>query len=169
MQLKAPVLEALNAQIKDEFFAAHQYLALAAWFSDRNLPGFAHWFRVQSEEEHGHGLRLFDFVLRRRGTPHIMMIPEPRHEFASPADAVTAAFEHEQAVTAKIHALHSLAADHADRATMVEIDWFVTEQVEEEDSAETLVQRVIMAGDSAPALLILDSQLLERPGATEGA
>jgi ferritin len=162
MQLKPEVLEALNAQIRDEFYASHLYLAMSAWFSDRNLPGFAHWFRVQSEEEHTHAMRLFDFVLRRRGTPRLLEIPAAKHDFATPAAAVAEAFAHEQGVTASIHALHSLAAGAADRATVVEMDWFVTEQVEEEDAAESLLQRVSMAGESAPALLILDAQLSER-------
>ena len=88
MQLKPEVLEALNTQIRDEFFASHLYLSMSAWFSERNLPGFAHWFRVQSEEEHAHAMRLFDFVLRRRGTPRILDVAGPKSDFASPAAAV---------------------------------------------------------------------------------
>jgi ferritin len=169
MLLTPEVQEALNQQVRDELFAAHLYLSMAAWFDDQYLPGFSNWFRVQSAEESGHARRLFDFVSRRRGKPRLYEVPAPPFEWAAPADAVRLAFEHEQSVTAKIHAIHELAAQHADRATMVEIEWFITEQVEEEDAAETLLQRVNMAHGSAPALLILDAQLGQRQLGAEGA
>jgi ferritin len=162
MQLTPEVQEALNKQVRDELYAAHLYLSMAAWFDDRYLPGFANWFRVQSDEESAHARRLFDFVSRRRGRPRLYEVPAPPFDWTSPDDAVAQAFAHEQAVTAAIHELHELAATHADRATMVEMEWFITEQVEEENSAETLLQRTRMAGDSAPALLILDGQLMQR-------
>ncbi len=168
MQLTPEVQEALNLQVRDELFAAHLYLSMAAYFDNSFLPGFSNWFRVQSAEESMHARRLFDFVSRRRGHPRLYEVPAPPFEWAGPSDAVAQAFAHEQSVTAKIHAIHELAANHADRATMVEIEWFITEQVEEEDAAETLLQRVRMAGDSAPALLILDAQLGQRQtGAAE--
>ena len=163
MNLKPSIEESLNDQIRDEFYASYLYLSMSAWFEDQNLPGFAHWMRVQSEEEQAHAQRLFDFVLSRRARVLLRPIDQPPHEFESPLDAVQQAFSHEQEVTQKINRLYELAQQENDYATHVELQWFITEQVEEEDSADQLVERVRIASDDGGALLLLDSQLQQRP------
>jgi ferritin len=165
VHLKASIQESLNDQIRDEFYASYLYLSMSAWFEARNLPGFAHWMRIQSQEEQAHALRLFDFVASRRGHVRLRAIDEPPHEFASPLDAVQQAFAHEQAVSAKINGLYELAQQERDYATHVELQWFITEQVEEEESADLLVERVRLAADDGAVLLMLDGQLQSRPQA----
>jgi ferritin len=165
MNLKASIQDSLNEQIRDEFYASYLYLSMSAWFGAQNLPGFAHWMRMQSQEEEQHALRLFDFVVSRRGRVYLRSIDEPPHEFASPLDAVEQAFTHEQHVTAKINELYELAQRERDYATHVELQWFITEQVEEEESADLLVERVRLAGEDSAGLLLVDGQLLARPPA----
>jgi len=162
VNLRPPILDKLNDQIADEFYAAQLYLSMSTWFDAQNLVGFAHWMRLQSDEERLHGLRLFDFVNSRRAQVSLRAIDEPPHSFRSPQDAVEQAFAHEQAVSAKINALYELALSERDIATHVELQWFITEQVEEEQSAELLVERVRLAGDNGAGLLLLDSQLSQR-------
>lgn len=163
--MKPSIQESLNDQIRDEFYASYLYLSMSAWFEAQNLPGFAHWMRSQSQEEQLHALRLFDFVTSRRGRVHLRGIGEPPHDFASPLDAVEQAFSHEQSVTAKINGLYELALQERDYATHVELQWFITEQVEEEQSADLLVERVRLAGADGAVLLLLDGQLQNRPTA----
>jgi len=162
VNLKPSILDKLNDQIADEFYAAQLYLSMSTWFDAQNLVGFAHWMRMQSDEERAHGLRLFDFVNSRRAQVTLRAIAEPPHSFSSPLDALEQAFGHEQSVSAKINDLYELAVSERDFATQFELQWFVTEQVEEEQSAELLVERVRLAGDTGAGLLLLDSQLLQR-------
>jgi len=162
VHLTNEVEAALNNQIRDEFYASYLYLSMAAWFEQRHLPGFANWYRVQSQEEFAHAMRLFDYLHRRRGQVLLQAIAEPTHDFASPRETVAQAFEHEQMVSQSIGEIHDLAARVKDRATVIEMDWFVTEQVEEEENAEDLLERVSLVSDDPSALLLLDEQLGRR-------
>jgi ferritin len=139
---------------------------MSTYFDALNLPGFARWMRLQSDEERLHGLRLFDYLNRRRCRATLQAIDAPLADFGSPLDAVEMAFEHEQMVTRSINDLYELAASDRDHATRIEMEWFVTEQVEEEQNAELLVERVKMAAGDGAALLILDDQLAARQAAT---
>jgi ferritin len=160
--LPQTLADALNDQIRDEFYASHLYLSMAAYFEEEDLPGFAHWMRLQSDEERAHALRLFEFVSRRRSRVRLQAIEQPPADFASPLAAVEAAFAHEQLVTGRINQLYELAMQERDYPTHVELQWFIMEQVEEEESAQLLVQRTRVAGDDPTALLLLDGRLAER-------
>ncbi len=154
--------EALNDQIRREFYAAYLYLSMAAYFEAMNLPGFAHWMRHQSEEEVEHAMRLFDFVNDRGGRVILQAIEQPPAEFESPLAAFEAALAHEQRVTRHINDIYELAVRENDYPTQVELHWFITEQVEEERTAAQIVEQLRMVGDQPVGLLMMDKMLGER-------
>ncbi|WP_298402009.1 ferritin [uncultured Chloroflexus sp.] len=162
--LSEKIQQALNRQITYEYAASYTYLAMAAYFESRSLPGFAHWFRVQSEEERAHALRFFDYVNDRGGRVYLGAIDEPQNEFASPLDAFEQALVHEQRVTAAIHAIYTLAAQENDYATMSMLKWFIDEQVEEEKSADEIIQHLKLISNDGVGLFMLDRKLGERTG-----
>ena len=153
--LSEKLQKALNEQINNEIFAAYQYLAMAEYFAARNLDGFAHWMRLQREEEMTHAMKIFDFVIDRDGRVKLTPI-------AAPDAKLTKALDHERAVTGKINALYAAAKKENDYPTEALMQWFVLEQVEEEASALKLVERLEMAGDDKAALLILDREVGQR-------
>ncbi|MGB9736985.1 MAG: ferritin [Chloroflexus aggregans] len=165
--LSEQVLQALNRQITYEYAASYTYLAMAAYFESLSLTGFAHWFRVQSEEEREHALRFFDYVNNRGGRVMLGAIDEPQNEFASPLDAFERVLAHEQRVTASINAIYALAAQENDYATMSMLKWFIDEQVEEEKSVDEIIQHLKLIGNDGVGLLLLDRQLAERSGEEE--
>lgn len=154
--------DALNEQIKHEFYAAYLYLGMMAYFERRSLGGFAHWMRLQAREEVGHAMRLVDFVLDRGGTVELKAIERPDTDYDSPLEVMRAALEHERRVTGMIDRLYELALEHKDHPAQVLLQWFVTEQVEEEKSAGDIVDRLEIGGDSGSALLALDERLGRR-------
>lgn len=158
------VEEAINEQIKNEFSSAYFYLAMSAYCESINLPGLAHWMRLQYEEETAHALRLFDFLLDRDGKVDLRAIEKPAAEFKSPLHVFEEVLAHERKVTKMIHELYALAVKENDYPTQVEMQWFITEQVEEEKNAGDVVQQLKLAGDNNTALLMLDRELGSRAG-----
>ncbi|MBT8336778.1 MAG: ferritin [Gemmatimonadetes bacterium] len=156
------ILEALNDQIRMELSSGYVYLAMSAQFESESYDGFAHWMRLQAQEELEHAMKLFDYVNRRGGRVILQPIPGPPKEYGSPLDAFRNALEHEQAVTASIHRLFTLAVELDDVATQRELDWFVTEQVEEEENANRAVDLLARAGNDVTALLFLDKEFGSR-------
>jgi ferritin len=156
------VQDALNQQIGKEFYAAYLYLAMSAHFELGSLLGFAKWMRHQAEEELGHAMRLFDYMNRRSAAVVLEAVDAPPKDFGRPLEAFETALAHERKVTELIHHLYDLAVEKHDHATQLELQWFVTEQVEEEDSIGTIVDQLRMAGDNQAALLILDRDLAAR-------
>lgn len=154
--------QALNEQINAEFYSSYLYLSMAAWFESENFPGFAAWMRVQTREENGHAMKLFEFLNERRGRIVLKAIKEPAREWNSPLAAFEAAFEHEQYITGRINDLVNLAAAEKDHATAAFLQWFVNEQVEEESSVDSIVQKLKMAKDAPGALFMMDHILGER-------
>lgn len=160
--LSEKLQKALNEQINNELFAAYQYLAMAEYFAAMNLDGFAHWMRLQREEEIAHAMKIFDFVIDRDGRVKLGAIAAPASKFASPLDVLKKALEHERAVTEKINALYTSAKKENDYPTEALMQWFILEQVEEEASALKVVERLEMAGDDKAALLIIDREMGQR-------
>jgi ferritin len=158
----------INDQVAKEFYAAYLYLSMAAYCDGKNLPGFAHWMRMQFQEELGHALRLFDFVLERGGQAELQAIDKPPVDFGSPLDVMKAALAHEQKVTASINRLYELADKEKDYPTQLMLQWFITEQVEEERSVGDIIAQLELAGDGGPALLMMDRQLAGRRPEEEG-
>jgi ferritin len=157
--LSKAVQDAMNEQIKNELFSAYQYLSMAAYCESENLPGFARWMRAQAREELQHAMKFYDFVLERNGRVALQAVDAPLGEFGSPLEVFEKALEHEQKVTAMINDLYGLAAGENDYASQTFLQWFVTEQVEEEKNAGDVVETLKMVGDSREALFLLDREL----------
>jgi len=156
--LKSEIEAALNQQINYEQSAAQEYLAMAAYFDDNNLPGFAKFMRKQNEEELEHAMKLFDHVCERGGRVKLGPVAEPAFDFASAKAVFDAALAMEQANTRAIHALYKLALDQGDYAAQTMLHWFIDEQVEEEAWCEEAVAHLDMIGDSRGSLLMLDKK-----------
>jgi ferritin len=150
---------AINQQINQEIFSAHMYLQMSAYFASRNLNGFAHWFRIQYQEELVHAGKLFDHVLMRDGEVALTAVAAPTQTWKSTLAACEAAYNAEVKNTKQINALMDAATKENDHATRVILQWFVEEQVEEESSAMNLVEQVKLSGDQPGAILILDREL----------
>lgn len=153
---------ALNEQIMMELSSAYLYLAMAAYCESANFPGTAHWLEVQAQEEIGHAMKIYGHVNDRGGRVVLKAIPEPAQEYASPLAVFEAVLAHEQKVTASIHKLYELAVQEKEYGSLPLLQWFIDEQVEEEKSADEVLQKFRMAGESKSALLFLDSQLGKR-------
>ncbi|MGH7902153.1 MAG: ferritin [Thermodesulfobacteriota bacterium] len=153
--------EALNNQISNEYFSSYTYLSMSAYCESINMQGFAAWLRRQSKEELEHALKIFDYVLDRNGKVNLKAIEQPPSKFSSLLKMFQQAFEHEREVTGMINKLYELALNEGDHATAVQMQWFITEQVEEEKNALNLVEKLRLAGENGSALLILDRQLAD--------
>ena len=151
--------KALNEQVNAEFYSAYLYLSMGAYFEAMNLPGFATWMRCQSQEELVHAAKIFTHINERAGRVTLRAIESPPAEWHSPLNAFEAAYAHEQKVTGKINKLVDLAISESDHASNIFLQWFVTEQIEEEMSADDVVQKLKRAGDSSDALLMLDREM----------
>ena len=162
MPMSTALQRAMNDQIQKEFYAHYLYLAMSAWFDERNFEGFANWMRIQADEERTHAMRIFDFVLDRGGKVRLEGIPEPGAKWKSALEVFDDARKHELMVSGSINDLYARATAEKDYATQVMLQWFITEQVEEEKTSTALAERLRLVGDSATGLLILDRQLGER-------
>jgi ferritin len=154
--------DAINEQIKYELYSAYMYLSMSADCSARNLTGFEHWMRLQAQEEIEHAMRFYDFLLERGGRVELQAIDKPPFEFGSPLEIMEQSLEHERFVTSRINGLYDLALAEQDRPAQIMLQWFVTEQVEEEASIDEIVQRMKMFGTDGAALFMLDRDLEAR-------
>ncbi|MEQ8839790.1 MAG: ferritin [Miltoncostaeaceae bacterium] len=166
MALESTVDAALNAQMGREFEAHMQYLAISSWFDGEGLPELTRFFAEQAAEEHGHAMKFLDYIQDAGGTVAIPAIAAPRGGFESAQDAVRAALESEEDVTARIDELVDVARGRSDHATEVFLQWFVTEQVEEVATMTELLQIVRRAGEAG---LLLVEDYIARKGHPEAA
>ena len=160
--INTTVAEALNNQIQAEFYSAYLYLAMSANFEHRNLRGFANWMRVQFQEEQMHALRLYDYLIARGGQVRLQAIDAPPADWDTPEAAFAAVLEHERHVSALINKLVDLAVKQSDHATTAALQWFVNEQVEEEATAEQLLEEVLLVRDNPGGLFMIDRELAGR-------
>lgn len=160
--IKNNLLEAINEQIVAEMFSSNLYLSMAAYFQTINLNGFANWMRIQAQEEMTHALKFFDYILQRNSQPKIGAIESPQVHWDSPLACFQDAYLHEQKITQQISNLADLALKEADHATWIMLQWFITEQVEEEATSNEIVDRLTLAGDSKGGLFMLDNELKQR-------
>jgi len=154
--------KALNGQINKEFYSAYLYLAMSAYCNKLGLPGAEHWFRMQYDEEVLHMTKMFDYVMQHGGDAHLLQIDEPPREFGTILDVFEASLAHEQFVTKSINELLDVAVDEKDHASQVFLQWYTTEQVEEEANVDEIVQRLKLAGDNGGALMMIDDKLAQR-------
>jgi ferritin len=151
--------EALNEQINEELFSGYLYLSMAAYFHSQGLEGMARWMELQAKEELGHAMRIFRHLVERGGRVSLKALKEPQAEWESPLAAFQAAYQHERHITAKIHELVELAQGEKDHAAFQMLQWFVAEQVEEEDQTKRAVELLERAGPDGRGLLIVDARL----------
>ena len=164
MRIIAHMQKTLNDQIRREFNASYLYLSMAAYFAEKNLSGFARWMRMQAQEEAKHAMKIFDFVEDRGGRVTLDGIDRPLPDFPSPLAVFEHARDHEAQVSAGIHQLYEAAAAEKDWATQAMLQWFITEQVEEEKTSTQIVDTLKMIGDNASGLYMLDKELGRRGG-----
>ncbi len=166
------MLEALNGQINAELWSSYLYLSMSASLEQLNLSGFANWMRAQAQEEVAHAIKIFDYVNQGGGRAVLRQIEEPPSEWDSPLAAFEHTYRHEQTVTGLINDLVNLAATEGDDATSTFLQWFVAEQVEEEASADEVLQKLKLVAGAPDGLLALDRELGQRaftmPPATAG-
>lgn len=160
--LSEKITSALNEQMKWEMYSANLYLAMSAYFSDIGLHGFANWMRIQYQEETDHALKFYDFVLSRGGAAKLSAIDEPPAQWTNALEAFKAAAAHEAEVTRRINELVHLAKAEHDFATDVFLQWFVTEQVEEEESVKNIIDRLKLVNGEGQGLLMLDNDAAAR-------
>jgi len=164
--------DALNGQLNAELYSAYLYVSMSAYFESMNLRGFANWMRVQAQEEVVHAYKFYSHLNERGGRVILPQIDGPPTEWDSPLAAFEAVYEHEQKVTGLINDLVDLAVAERDHATNNFLQWFVTEQVEEEASASEVVEGLKLIGDAKAELFMLDRELGQRvftpPATAEG-
>lgn len=156
------LLDAMNEQMKNEFASAYIYLAMAGYFQSEDLPGIANWMRVQAMEELTHGEKFFHFICDAAGRTDVRAIEAPQNDYKSPLDCFKAGLKHENFVTASINNLATLARKENNHACEIFLQWFVTEQVEEEANFSLIVKKLERIGKDGAALLRLDEDLAQR-------
>ncbi|RMD52213.1 MAG: ferritin, partial [Nitrospirae bacterium] len=145
-----------------EFYSSYLYLSMSAYFHSMDLDGFAHWMRVQTQEELLHAMKVYDYINERGGRVILKQIDGPSTEWASPLEAFEEAYTHEQKMTKMINELTSMAIEEKDHATNVFLQWFINEQVEEEANVKSVVQTLKMIGDAKDSLFFYDRELAKR-------
>ena len=160
--LRPKIQDAFNAHVTEELFSAHLYLAMAAHAEAKAFKGFGRWLRLQHQEELSHALKLLDQLLDRGGKASLGAVAAPGAEFGSKLQVFEAVLAHERKVTESLDAFYQLAAGERDAATQVFLQWFVTEQVEEEKSAQEIVDRLRLVSDRPGSALYLDKEYGKR-------
>ena len=154
--------KAFNEQINAELYSEYLYLAMSSYCDTIDLPGFANWMLQQSTEERIHAMRFYNFVHDRDGEVELLAIDKPPVKYKNVLDMFENVLKHEQLVTKRIHDLYALAQKENDYAAQVELQWFISEQVEEEKTAKDIIQQLKWVGDKSTALFMLDQKLDQR-------
>jgi len=156
------VEDILNAQINKEFYSAYLYLAMSAYFDEIGLKGFSNWTKVQAKEEVDHGMILFNYIIERDGNVDLRQIESPGKNFENPVQTFEMILEHEKKVTASINCVAELSEDECDMATRHFINWYISEQVEEEANVLDVLKMMKMFGTEYPILYHIDKELAQR-------
>ena len=154
--------DAMNEQINKELFSSYLYLSMAAYFEAKNLPGFANWMRIQSDEEREHAMKFYDFILNTGGKVNLKAIDAPKTEWKSSLEVAEEVAAHEAKVTASIYSLYELAQKEKDYPAQMMLQWFISEQVEEEKNAAEIVSNLKLIEERGTAVLMLDHRLAKR-------
>lgn len=151
--------KALNDQVNAEMFAGYLYQSISAYYQSVDLPGFANWYYVQAREEFTHALRLYNYILERGGIVTLKAIEAPKTTWKDPSGPLRDGLQHEVKVTGMINKLVDMAEKEKDRATFNFLQWFIEEQVEEEDNANNNINRMKLAGNKGQGLFMLDKEM----------
>ncbi len=157
--------KAMNDQVRKEFESAYLYLSMAAWMEDQTLPGFAAWLRLQAREEATHAMKIFEHLIDRNCRVMLQPLAGPPTTFKTPLDVFEQVKKHEEKVTRSIDEVYTLAVDDRDYASQVFLEWFITEQVEEEKNSTQVMENVRRVGADQAALVMLDRELGQRGAA----
>ncbi len=160
--LSETLTQALNDQIQYEIYSAFTYKAMQAFFEAEDLPGMANWMNVQFQEEMAHAEKMFTFVCETGSRAELKAIDAPRNAYSSPLEAFEVSFEHEQSVTARINNLMDLAVTEKNHAAQIFLQWFVTEQIEEESNTNQIVTKLKRVKDDGRGLMMIDQELAAR-------
>lgn len=162
MKITQRMQDAINTQINIEFMSSYTYLAMSAWCERANFQGSAAWMRNQSQEEKEHAMKLYEFLADRNATIVLKPIPAPPVDFESLQEVFRQALRNEEEVSESINQLYQIALEEKAYATAAELQWFLTEQVEEEKTARNIVKKFDLIQNDGPALLDLDRELGQR-------
>lgn len=160
--LNKKVEDAINEQINAELWSAYLYLSMAAYFEDEGLPGFANWMKIQYQEETSHAMKFFDYVNERGGRVILKPIDKVENEWKDIIHVFEETLKHERLVTSLINNLVDVAMAEKDHATFNFLQWFVGEQVEEEASAEDIINKLKMLDGKGPGLFMMDKEMAAR-------
>jgi ferritin len=165
--LSEKMQEAINGQLNAELYSSYLYLSMNAYFKSINLDGFANWMHYQAQEELTHAMKFYDFINQRGGRVNLLQIEAPPTQWNSPLAVFEATLEHEQKVTGLINELVELALTAHDHASNIFLQWFVSEQVEEEESVTGVLEQLKLMGEAKGGLFMIDRELAKRsPGNT---
>lgn len=160
--LKERIEKELNKQHNAEMFSAYLYLSMSAFLASKNLSGFANWMQIQFQEEQAHAMKLYNYILDRGGRVTLEAIEKPQTEWKDVIDVFEEVFKHEQKVTGLINNLVDISIEEKDHATVGELQWFVTEQVEEEANASDLLDQLKLIEGKGSGLFMLDREMKQR-------
>lgn len=160
--LSKAMQDSINEQINKEFHSAYIYLAMAAHCEAANYPGSAHWMQLQAKEEMGHGMKFYGYMNDQGARVVLKAIAQPPTEYKSLLEIFEKALEHEKKMTGYLNQLYAQALKENDYATQVLLQWYITEQIEEEKNAGQIVEQLKMVGDHSTALIMLDRHLASR-------
>jgi len=160
--LNPKIEKALNEQLNKEFFSSYLYLSMSAYYSTLSLDGFANWMRVQYDEEFFHAMKFYAYIIERGGKVVLETITKPQTDWEGVIDVFEATLEHERFVTSSINNLASLAVEEKDHATINFLNWFVNEQVEEEATAENILNKLKLIGEDGNGVYMMDKELATR-------
>ncbi len=167
--ISATIQDALNDQLNKEMFSSYLYLSMAAYFEKMNLSGMSNWMRLQSIEEHEHGMKFYDFIIKVGGVVKLKAIKEPQADWESPQKVFDDALHHEQFISESINKLTDLAIHESDHATKTFLHWFVEEQVEEEATVQQIVDNFKLLGNDKSGLFLMDRELGARSASSQDA
>jgi ferritin len=160
--LSKKMQKALNEQINEELGSAYLYFAMSSWFKAQNLEGFASWLQVQAREETGHALKFYGYLHDQRADAELLALPAPKKSWKSALDAFEDTLKHEKFITGRINDLVTLAQGDKDNATLVLLHWFISEQVEEEATAQTVVDKLKMVAQHPGGVYLVDREMAAR-------
>jgi ferritin len=160
--LKDNIQKALNRQINEELYSSYLYLAMAAHFESENLDGFAHWMKLQSKEEYGHAMKIYEYILQRDGKVSLSKIEAPAESWKTLVELFEEVYTHEQKVSKSIDSIVELTLTEKDYATNNFLQWFISEQVEEEATSLFILDRAKLVSDSKNGIFLLDREMGQR-------
>ncbi|MCD6379589.1 ferritin [bacterium] len=160
--LSDKMIEALNEQINKEIYSAYLYLSMSSYSESQGLKGFANWYFVQQQEEIDHAMRIYNYIQEQSARVKLKAIDQPQADFGTPMEMVKKTLEHEKFVTSLINNLMNLAIEENDHASRIFLQWFISEQIEEESSVNEILDKLKLAGEKGNALFMIDKELMAR-------